>query len=437
MTTADARPREPKYYTVKRHLLETHRTLPPGSPVPTERELAAELSTSRTTVRQALVELVAEGRLVRRQGAGTFIAEPKMTWPLHLTSFTEAAAANGFAASTRLIAAGRVRAEAEVASRLGLAAGAPVVRIERLRLADDRPMAVETSHLSARRFPNLSRHIRRRPVAVRAAARGLRRRPGAGRGAHRHRAGVAAGGRPARHRTGAPMLVLGRHSRDADGAPVEWVTSWYRGDRVTFVADLSAPRPDDVARSCSHGGRGSCTRRASSTTAGCWSRAASIADVGSARTAAPSAAHGGRPGRAVAAAGLRRPAHARRRRPRRHHVAGGDGRRGRVPPRRTAPPAPSSRWSPRRSPTSSSSSAGWPSSRPTRTATARWSGAHLEGPFLSHARCGAQNPAHLRLPDRTSSAGWSRPRAARCARSRSRPSCPARSTSSPTRWRPA
>jgi GntR family transcriptional regulator len=38
------------------------------------------------------------------------------------------------------------------------------------------------------------------------------------------------------------MLVLGRHSFDKSGEPVEWVTSWYRGDRVTFVADLSAPR---------------------------------------------------------------------------------------------------------------------------------------------------------------------------------------------------
>jgi GntR family transcriptional regulator len=41
--------------------------------------------------------------------------------------------------------------------------------------------------------------------------------------------------------TGAPMLVLGRHSFDASGQPVEWVTSWYRGDRVTFIANLTAP----------------------------------------------------------------------------------------------------------------------------------------------------------------------------------------------------
>ena len=37
------------------------------------------------------------------------------------------------------------------------------------------------------------------------------------------------------------MLVLGRHSFDADGDPVEYVRSWYRGDRYIFVAKLSSP----------------------------------------------------------------------------------------------------------------------------------------------------------------------------------------------------
>ncbi len=243
MPAAEAHLREPKYYSVKRHLLETISTLPPGSAVPTERELAATLSTSRTTVRQALVDLVAEGRLVRRQGSGTFIAEPKVTWPLHLTSFTEAAAANGFAASTELIAAEKVKAEGEVAERLGLRVGAPVVRIERLRLADDRPMAVETSHLSAARFPRLTQHIRKWQSLYELLREVYDVSP--------VRAEELIATAPASPReaallgteTGAPMLVLGRHSRDAEGDPVEWVTSWYRGDRITFVADLSAPRP--------------------------------------------------------------------------------------------------------------------------------------------------------------------------------------------------
>lgn len=53
--------RVPKYYRLKRHLLDMTDTLPPGTPVPPERTLAAEFDTSRTTVRQALQELVVEG----------------------------------------------------------------------------------------------------------------------------------------------------------------------------------------------------------------------------------------------------------------------------------------------------------------------------------------------------------------------------------------
>jgi DNA-binding GntR family transcriptional regulator len=90
MTTAGDRvASEPKYYAVKRHLLDFIGSLEPGAAVPTERDLALQMQTSRTTVRQALGELVIEGRLVRRQGSGTYVAEPKVSWPLYLASFTE------------------------------------------------------------------------------------------------------------------------------------------------------------------------------------------------------------------------------------------------------------------------------------------------------------------------------------------------------------
>jgi GntR family transcriptional regulator len=234
--------REPKYYTVKRHLLGKIEPLTPGRPVPTERELSAELGTSRTTVRQALLELVAEGRLVRRQGSGTYVAEPKVTWPLHLNSFTEQAAANGFTASTELLAADRIRAGDELAARVGVEVGASVLRIERLRLADAFPMAVETSHLSATRFPQLTRHLRREPslyavldahygVVPVSAEESISTAPASPREAALLDTDV-----------GAPMLVLGRHSFDASGVPVEWVISRYRGDRVTFVANVISPR---------------------------------------------------------------------------------------------------------------------------------------------------------------------------------------------------
>ena len=71
-----------------------------------------------------LSELVGEGRLVRRQGSGTYVADPKIQWPLQMTSFTEQASANGYATSTRLLDAARTKADDEIAARLAVRPGA-------------------------------------------------------------------------------------------------------------------------------------------------------------------------------------------------------------------------------------------------------------------------------------------------------------------------
>ena len=138
---------EPKYYAVKRHLLDFIGSLPAGAPVPTERELSLQMQTSRTTVRQALSELVNEGRLVRRQGSGTYVAEPKLTWPLYLASFTEQVRASGLTPSSQILSARRIPATGEIAEQLRVAPRTPVYRYERCRLADNYPIALETSWL--------------------------------------------------------------------------------------------------------------------------------------------------------------------------------------------------------------------------------------------------------------------------------------------------
>ncbi|SOD71700.1 GntR family transcriptional regulator [Jatrophihabitans sp. GAS493] len=237
--SSESDPREPKYYLVKRHLLELIDTLPPGSLVPTERLLTAELGTSRTTVRQALGELVGEGRLVRRQGSGTYVAEPKITWPLRMTSFTDQAAATGHSAATQLLESVREKASEDIAGKLSIRAGAATYCIERLRLVDDTPMAVETSYLSAARFPGLIKQLRKTASLYRVLSEVYGCQPVE---AEETIETAAASPREAEllHTdTGAPMLVLGRHSFDADGKPIEWVRSWYRGDRYVFVAKLS------------------------------------------------------------------------------------------------------------------------------------------------------------------------------------------------------
>ena len=233
---------EPKYYSVKRHLLEFIGSLEPGSAVPTERELATDMQTSRTTVRQALSELVVEGRLIRRQGSGTYVAEPKITWPLYLASFTEQVEASGFKPSARVLSTQRMPAGIELAEQLCLLPRAPVYKIERLRFADAFPIAVEASWLPAERFPNLTRLIRSHAslhalladqfgISMRPAEEWIETAPASPREAI-----------PLKVDIGTPMLIVSRQNFDSEGTPIEMGRTWLRGDRVTLVTHLASRR---------------------------------------------------------------------------------------------------------------------------------------------------------------------------------------------------
>lgn len=234
-------PRVPKYYRVKRQLLDLTAALTPGSPVPPERELAEQYATSRTTVRQALGELVAEGRLLRVQGKGTFVAGPKVAQSLQLTSYTEDMRAQGLTPSTRMLELGYVTADEAMAERLDIKVGGRVLRIHRLRMANGDPMAIETTHLAARRFPGLRRQLDRHPSLYEAlsTAYGVRLAE-----AEETIETILATPHDAQLLgvdVGVPLLSLSRHSFDTTGAPVEYVRSLYRGDRYKFVARIRRP----------------------------------------------------------------------------------------------------------------------------------------------------------------------------------------------------
>lgn len=233
--------REPKYWGLKRHLLELLSSLPPGSPIPTERSLAAEFDVSRTTVRQALADLTVEGRLLRVQGKGTFAAEPKVAQRLQLSSYTEDMRAQGREPSSRLLDIAEIPAEGELSSLLGVRAGAKILRMQRLRLADGEPMAIETSHLPLGRFRGLRKYV----SVGGSLYQVLRERYDVEMGHAEETIETALAGPHEAELLGAdvgmPMLLLSRHSYDMTEKPVEWVRSVYRGDRYKFVAELNRP----------------------------------------------------------------------------------------------------------------------------------------------------------------------------------------------------
>lgn len=125
----------------------------PGACLPSEHELAQRFGVNRHTVRRAIDELIAEGLLERRHGRGTFVLEEPADYAVGpVTRFTEAFEALGLAPSSRILRKVVVPAYGGVASRLGLDAGAPVLWLESLRLADGRPICVISHFLPQARI---------------------------------------------------------------------------------------------------------------------------------------------------------------------------------------------------------------------------------------------------------------------------------------------
>ncbi|GHF73855.1 GntR family transcriptional regulator [Amycolatopsis bartoniae] len=233
--------REPKYWALKQHLLDLLDSLPPGSPIPTERALATDFGVSRTTVRQALADLTAEGRLHRVQGKGTFAAEPKLAQRLQLSSYTEDMRAQGREPSSKLIEIEELPSEPEMSKLLGIRSGAKILRMRRLRLADGEPMALETTHLPLSRFRGLRKHISGGGSLYAV----LREQFGVQMERAEETIETSLAGPVEAELLGAdvgmPVLLLSRHSFGSDGKPVEFVRSIYRGDRYKFVTTLTTP----------------------------------------------------------------------------------------------------------------------------------------------------------------------------------------------------
>ena len=140
----------PLYYQLKEVLKQQIRSghLAPHTAIPSEPELVANYHVSRATVRQALSELVHEGLLYRQHGKGTFVCEPRVQQTQsELTSLTEEIQRRGKRPGGLLLVSELIRGSEAVRKQLSLIDTEQTIRLERLRTANDIPIAYEVDYL--------------------------------------------------------------------------------------------------------------------------------------------------------------------------------------------------------------------------------------------------------------------------------------------------
>ncbi|WP_226579562.1 GntR family transcriptional regulator [Halobacillus litoralis] len=236
----DKRSPLPIYYQIEEDIKQKIETglYAEGEAIPSERELSEQYEVSRMTVRQAVNNLVQDGRLYREKGKGTFVAEEKIEQKLSgMTSFTEDMSRRGMAASSQLLDFSVIHAPKDVMEKLNLEAGAFVYDIHRIRLADEQPMAYERTYIPLELFPELTKTAvegslyhyieQQQPHKIHKASQVIE-------ATIADEEQVDMLGIP----PSSAVLYMERISQLADGTPFEVVKSSYRADRYKFISDI-------------------------------------------------------------------------------------------------------------------------------------------------------------------------------------------------------
>lgn len=218
-----------RYLEIEEWLRAQCASLPAGSSLPTETEVAERFQVSRMTARQAFQRLAQLSLIERRRGAGSFVLPP----PLHreekiLHSFTQDMLARGLTPTSRIIRA-EVGASPAAAAALGMSPAQWVVTIERVRYADGVAVAIERTALPGEFAPVLDADLEQ--GSLHQALAGLGRQMGRASGYVTARLATTEEARLLDLAAPAALLVETRLITDLSGRPVESTESAYVGSR--------------------------------------------------------------------------------------------------------------------------------------------------------------------------------------------------------------
>lgn len=224
---------KPKHQQLREILEEICTTqLQPGDMLPGERILEEKYGVSRITVRRAIGDLVASGRLKRARGKGTFVAHSPLISRLHLASFSAEMAAQKLSATSRILSSSRGPAPDDIADFFGTDRTAQHITLRRLRLGNGRPYAIDNGWYNSEFAPDLLENdVYNSVYSILDRVYGVPVTQ-----AEQTVTAVAADEDTARLldvTPGAPLLRILRQSLSGD-KPVEWCVSLYRTDRYSL-----------------------------------------------------------------------------------------------------------------------------------------------------------------------------------------------------------
>jgi len=130
--------------------------LSPGSRVWSEHDIMENFHVSRNTAQKAIETLVNEGIVSRVQGKGSFVTQPKVDYGLqYLASFTEETFGKGLKPTSKVICFNREHPNHKHANNLRISEDDWVHKLERLRFADEYPIAHQISFIPEELCPGL------------------------------------------------------------------------------------------------------------------------------------------------------------------------------------------------------------------------------------------------------------------------------------------
>jgi GntR family transcriptional regulator len=127
-----------------------------GSQLPTERELSSAFAVSRVTVRRAIASLAQDGLVYAIQGRGTFVASDRLAEPPNaLLSFHDMVASERVVVGAQPLHTEVRPATLSESELFGIAPGAPLFALDRLRTLDELPVAIDSNVLPLGLAPDL------------------------------------------------------------------------------------------------------------------------------------------------------------------------------------------------------------------------------------------------------------------------------------------